>query len=213
MSCLFAAMTVQMIKRRSTDPKLAEDADRKLRQNMQNLAQLDKILPMAGWIYRRYSRILEREGEADEARNISISPPALTGDALAVPPILPSQRIPHQPPHMRTIKEEDPTIAQRTEAVEAQEDEWGHENVQLLHLEHSLTTPGALEHHLGDPNAGYAPAAPQERQQPQEQQQQIGGMMTDTSTMQPEIFDYHWFMENIGDIGNPFWWNQQQGVR
>ncbi|KAI5852063.1 fungal-specific transcription factor domain-containing protein [Tricharina praecox] len=73
MSCLFAAMTVQMIKRRSPDPKISLDADRKLRQNMKNLVQLDKILPMAGWIHRRYSRILEREGEDDEARNVNTS--------------------------------------------------------------------------------------------------------------------------------------------
>jgi len=34
--------------------------------------------------------------------------------------------------------------------------------------------------------------------------------MPDSSTMQPELFDFHRFMENIGNIGNPFWWYQQQ---
>lgn len=46
-------MAVGVINRRSPDPKISADADRKLRQNMTNLVQLDKILPVAGWIHRR----------------------------------------------------------------------------------------------------------------------------------------------------------------
>jgi hypothetical protein len=177
MSCLFAAMTVQMLKR--------DHHHHRLQQNMQNLLLLEKILPMAGWIHRRYSRILDI-GENDDARSISISP-----TALPVPPPPP----PPPPPPVQ----------------DGADDPWGSEDVQLLHLEHSLTMPGALEL-----NMGYAHQQRQEPQHPQQQlesqqaQEQLEGLVADTNAMQPEIFDYHWFMENIGDIGNPLW-QQQQG--
>jgi hypothetical protein len=165
MSCLFAAMTVQILKR--------DHHHHRLQQNLQNLLLLEKILPMAGWIHRRYSRILEI-GEDDEARSVSISPTAL--------PVPPSPPPPPPPP---------PPVQ------DGEYDMWGSEDAQLLHLEHSLTMPGALEL-----NMGYAH---QQRQEPQPPEQQQEAMVADTSAMQPEIFDYHWFTENIGDIGNPLW--------
>lgn len=202
MSCMFAAMTVQMLKRRSSNPKTSSDADRKLQTNMAKLLEMDKILPMAGWIHRRYSRILE--GEGDEARTISISPPAVETSFSATHSMLPSQRTPTLAPQMRTIAEE----GTKQEA----EDSWSNETV--LHLEHTLTAPSTHhEHHLSANNNGIGNSSggsngvQQERQGYAEmmQESQVG-----TSPIHPEIFDYHWFMENIGDIGNPFFWNPPQ---
>jgi hypothetical protein len=225
MSCLFSAMTVHVIRRHSADARISADADRKLRQNMTNLVQLDKILPMAGWIHRRYTRILEREGEED----VPVSPLSLTGDALAIvpmPPMLVSQRSPSLPPptQMRTIKVEEPTTV--AAAGNGAEDEWGDDCGPILNLEHSLTaTNGQLEHHLGNGDNGLHQQQQQQEEEEEEeealrqrqarqrqhhqQQQQLGaddlnGMMPDPTAMQPDIFDDHWFMENIGDIANPF---------
>jgi len=228
MSCLFSAMTVQRIKRHAADARISADADSKLRQNMRNLVQLDKILPMAGWIHRRYSRILEREDDG-EACNVPTSPPSLTGDTLAVAPVSPmlvSQRSP--PPQMRATKEEEPVTVAAAENGAGEE--WGDDCGPILNLEHSLTATSAqLEHHLGSGDNGQHQLQQQEeegeaqrqsqvleRQRRHRQRQQqhgaddLNGAMPDPTAMQPEIFDRHWFVENIGGIANPFWWSQQQ---
>ena len=105
-SCLFAAMAVQMTKRCTAtmamnDAAAASDADAKLRKNMAILLQLDDILPTAGWIHRRYARLLVREGQSNgggdggEARAeipSQSSPRSIGHESLpCVPATVPSQ--------------------------------------------------------------------------------------------------------------------------
>ena len=105
-SCLFAAMAVQMSKRCTdtmamNDAAATSDAEAKLRKNMAILLQLDDILPMAGWIHRRYARLLVSKGQSNgggdggEARPEipeQSSPPSIGHESLlGVPTIVPSQ--------------------------------------------------------------------------------------------------------------------------
>lgn len=233
MSCIFAAMAVQMITRRiTTEPKAARDANLKLQQNMAHVAQLDKILPMAGWIHRRYSRILEREGDLDEARNVSISPPKIgLANCIAIPAIVPSQRTPPPPPppppQMRTITEEENNHSDNINGnSKPKDDEWGHDCEHLLNMEHTLTAPSmVLEHNMsmdGEENNGSAsnfqkqrqhqhPVQPQQHQQPQglrEEYTHIWQENMDINGMQSEIHDFRWFMDNVGNEENFFRWSQ-----
>ncbi|KAF8542674.1 fungal-specific transcription factor domain-containing protein [Trichophaea hybrida] len=226
MSCVFAAITVQMIQRRTTEPKAAREADTKLRQNMAYVAQLDKILPMAGWVHRRYSRILEREVDLDEARTVSISPPAnveVTNN-IAIPAMILSQRTPPPqppppPPQMHTITEVGNNNHNNhvNGNSKQEDDEWGHDCEQLLNMEHSLTDPSiVLEHNIGMNGDGSAAGSSfhkqKQHEQPQLQQSLREGYShvfpgLDIRNMQQEIYDYHWFMDNVGGIDSttPFW--------
>ncbi|KAI5782902.1 fungal-specific transcription factor domain-containing protein [Pyronema domesticum] len=222
MSCLFAAMTVQMIKRKThKDPRGREDADMKLRQNMTHLIQLDKILPMAGWIHRRYARILEQEDDTDDARNASISPPAaLVANSIGAPMMLPSHRTP-PPQQMHTIAEEAETEHEETHGNQVglkqeEVDEWGNADcAQILNMEHALTDPDVTRQmENGNDGTGF-PKQQMNYDMEQHQRDAFADIMPDqgmgVSIIQPDLSDYHWFMDNIGNMQNPYWWSQIQG--
>jgi hypothetical protein len=215
-------MTVQMIKRKThKDPRGREDADMKLRQNMTHLIQLDKILPMAGWIHRRYARILEQEDDTDDARNASISPPAaLVANSIGAPVMLPSHRTP-PPQQMHTIAEEAETEHEETHGNQVglkqeEVDEWGNADcAQILNMEHALTDPDVTRQMENSNDGTGFPKQQMNYDMEQHQRDAFADIMPDqgmgVSIIQPDLSDYHWFMDNIGNMQNPYWWSQIQG--
>jgi hypothetical protein len=194
MSCLFSAMTVQLINRHSASAEKSSDADRKLRQNMANLVPLDKILPMAGWVYRRYQRVLDREGEGEAARSMPISP---------LPMTVASPSLPGPPPPLR-----EEVKIMNIVAENQTEDHWGEDIAPLLHIEQSMTAMEEVIAAASDyGGVGVIEDAGIGGRIGSEGKLREVGLGLDG--MQPEVFD-QWFRENIGDFGGNFWWTQPE---
>lgn len=249
-------MTVQMTKRRTAataaaadNTAVARDADANLRKNMAILLQLDSILPMAGWIHRRYAWLLASEGQGQgqdpeqvqggggsdggERAHVELpEPPGPPG--TPEPPAIGRENLLGVPTRAEEQQQQQQNKATTTITTESDpkdeiDDEWG-DCGQLLNLEAALTDPGS-QHPLHSGVAFDPPPPPHQHllQQhnlhsyqhnnpppPQQQQGQAGGaggseLLQEDATMRSEIFDYHWFMDNIGNMGNPSWWSTVQG--
>ncbi|TGZ78405.1 hypothetical protein EX30DRAFT_373934 [Ascodesmis nigricans] len=226
MSCLFSAMTVQMLDRRSPIPQRAQEADRKLRRNLELCHQLSEILPMAGWLKSRYSKMLEDDGAADQeaARNQPISPPNLP----QTPPniALPSPDQVSASPRSQLLANQRAAAAaaaaqnQMGTIIEEQPQQWPSCRPGIP--THPAVTLPPLHPH----QAYFPPGTSQEGQQQQQQMHPtnavhfepitsssssaavagVAGMDPQQHHAMGDQIDYQWFIENMGDLAAPVWW-------
>lgn len=199
-------MTVQIVNRRSLDPQMAADADTKLRKNLVYVEQLAKILPLSAWIHKRYLRVLMQQGE-DEVRKQPISPPALVETPPPIPATLPPPPVTAHVPNAQMT-----TIPEEASATVALTESWTQDCSPLVSLEQTLSVGGmsAMGVPQRAPNISstpvldvrngstvYTPVA-----------QSLSGVQGDG--MPVVGYEYRWVLDNIGDLGNPFWWAHEQ---
>jgi len=143
--------------------------------------------------------MLDREGEDEAARSMPISPSPMT-PALSSLPLLP-------PSFREEMKAMNPI------AETPIEDHWSGDMAPLLHIEQSMTV---MEDVITTDCGGMGVIGGGARELGGGIGSEVGcGEIREVGLglgggMQPEVFDYQWFMENIGDFGGNFWWTQPE---